>query len=46
MIRSEGRSALGGAQITFKKNQKTTTFIATSDQGELIGYDWSAFSTN
>ena len=33
MFRPEGGGILGGSQLAFKKNQKTTTFVATSDQG-------------
>ena len=40
--RPDGGGILGGSQLAFRKNQKTTTFVATSDQGELLTYDWSA----
>ena len=45
MYRPEGGGVLGGSQLAFKKNQKNTTFIAASDQGELLTYDWSVRST-
>ena len=32
---------MGGAQLTFRKNQKTTTFTVTSDEGELAIIDWA-----
>lgn len=46
IFRPEGGGVLGGSQFAFKKHQKTTTFVATSDQGELLAYDWSIRSTD
>ena len=45
LYRPEGGGMMGGAQIAFQKNQKNTTFVGTSDLGELFTVDWTARPT-
>lgn len=32
---------MGGAQLSFRKSQKTPTLVGTSDEGELFIVDWT-----
>jgi len=46
LFRPEGGGAMGGSQIAFNKNEKSTVFTGTSDQGELFVCDWAARSAD
>ena len=40
LYRPEGGGIMGGNMISFFKNQKTPTYVGTSDEGELFILDW------
>jgi len=40
-MRPEGAGQLGGAQIAFRKNQKSHSMVVSSDEGELCVINWS-----
>eukprot|EP00828_Plagiopyla_frontata_P015133 TRINITY_DN1966_c0_g1_i5.p1 TRINITY_DN1966_c0_g1~~TRINITY_DN1966_c0_g1_i5.p1 ORF type:complete len:306 (+),score=49.13 TRINITY_DN1966_c0_g1_i5:108-1025(+) len=40
LYRPEGGGIMGGNMISFFKNQKTPTYVGTTDEGELFILDW------
>eukprot|EP00825_Cyclidium_porcatum_P013489 TRINITY_DN1710_c0_g1_i3.p1 TRINITY_DN1710_c0_g1~~TRINITY_DN1710_c0_g1_i3.p1 ORF type:complete len:391 (-),score=72.50 TRINITY_DN1710_c0_g1_i3:242-1414(-) len=41
LYRPNGGGQMGGAQLSFRKSQKTPTLVGTSDEGELFIVDWT-----